>query len=188
MFGLACCTFPRSSSERRIVGCRRSNSRTARRIPWRSQGSIARLSGGPGFTCRQTGRPNTPGTEKRSGSPAIVGDMARRDGHSLTAISGKIHLATRAVMDLGNDFLLNQLVASGIAHRAPPRGWARFLGALAWLGEAPLPDSPIRIRPLLGLKSRNVAEHNYLLLDRSSGDWLARWDLEMSGLTAPLSL
>ncbi|MCG6122243.1 MAG: alkaline phosphatase D family protein [Microvirga sp.] len=118
----------------------------------------------------------------------LVRDMARRDGHDLTAVSGEIHLATRAVMDLGDGLHLNQLVASGIAHRAPPKGWARFLGALASLGEDPLPDHPIRIARLPGQSARYVAERNYLLLERFSGDWQARWDLEASGKTEPLAL
>lgn len=118
----------------------------------------------------------------------LVRDMARRDGHGLTAISGEIHLATRATMDLGDDLLLHQLVASGIAHRAPPKAWARFLGALAWLGEDPLTGHPIRIKPLPGQRSRYTAERNYLLLERRSDIWKATWDLEFSGLTDPLAL
>jgi hypothetical protein len=118
----------------------------------------------------------------------LVRDMARQDGHDVTAISGEIHLATRALMDLGEGLHLHQLVASGIAHRAPPRGWARFLGALASLGEDPLPEHPIRIDRLPGQSSRYVAERNYLLLERVSGAWLARWDLEASGMTEALPL
>ena len=118
----------------------------------------------------------------------LVRDMARRDGHDLTALSGEIHLATRAVMDLGGDLHLNQLVASGIAHRAPPAAWARFLGALATLGDAPLPDHPIRIAPLPGHRTRYLAERNYLLLTRAGRAWSAQWSLEKSGLTPPLPL
>jgi hypothetical protein len=118
----------------------------------------------------------------------LVLDLARRDGHDLTAVSGEIHLATRATMDLGGGLRLHQLVASGIAHRAPPKGWARVLGALAWLGEDPLPDHPIRVERLPGQTTRYVAERNYLLLERSGGAWSARWDLEQSGMTPPLGL
>ena len=118
----------------------------------------------------------------------LVRDLAQRDGHDITAVSGEIHLATRAVMDLGGGLHLNQLVASGIAHRAPPKGWARFLGALAWLGEDPLPDHPIRITRLPGQRNRYVAERNYLIFDRKSGNWTTRWDLEMSGMTEALGL
>lgn len=118
----------------------------------------------------------------------LVIQIARRDGHDLTAISGEIHLAARAVMDMGGGLHLNQLVASGIAHRAPPRAWARFLGTLASLGEDPLSGHPIRIKTLPGQSSRYTAERNYLLLERSSGNWSARWDLEASGMTAPLAL
>ena len=118
----------------------------------------------------------------------LVRDLARQDHHEITAISGEIHLATRAIMDLGEGRHLNQLVASGIAHRAPPKGWARLLGALAWLGEDPLPEHPIRVERLPGQRNRYVAERNYLLLERTSGDWRCRWDLETSGMTGPLEL
>ena len=118
----------------------------------------------------------------------LVRDMARRDGHDVTALSGEIHLATRAEMDLGGGLHLHQLVASGIAHRAPPKGWARFLGALAWLGEDPLPDHPIRIRPLPGQRHRYIAQRNFLVLDRRKGAWQAAWDLEDNGRTPALPL
>lgn len=118
----------------------------------------------------------------------LVRDMAVRDGHDLTAISGEIHLATRAVMELGDGLHLNQLVASGIAHRAPPKGWARMLGALASVGESPLPGHPIRIQPLPGHRARYIAERNFLLLERASGEWSARWELEASGKTKALAL
>jgi hypothetical protein len=118
----------------------------------------------------------------------LVRDLARRDGHDITAVSGEIHLASRAIMDLGGGLHLNQLVASGIAHRAPPKAWARTLGALASLGEDPLPEHPISVTRLPGQRGRYVAERNYLLLERLDGDWRARWDLEASGMTAPLAL
>lgn len=118
----------------------------------------------------------------------LVRDLARRDGHDITAVSGEIHLATRAVMDLGGGLHLNQLVASGIAHRAPPKGWARFLGALSWLGEDPLPEHPIRVERLPGQPGRYIAERNYLVLERTAGNWTALWDLEASGMTEAMSL
>ena len=118
----------------------------------------------------------------------LVGDLARRDGHDITAVSGEIHLATHAVMALDNGLHLNQLVASGIAHRAPPKGWARFLGALAWLGEDLLPDHPIRVACIPGQRNKYIAERNYLILAREAGGWKARWDLEVSGLTEGLDL
>lgn len=118
----------------------------------------------------------------------LVRDLARRDGHDITAVSGEIHLATRAVMDLGGGLHLNQLVASGIAHRAPPKAWARFLGALSWLGEDPLPEQPIRVARLPGQRNRYIAERNYLMFERRSGGWSASWDLENSGVTEPLEL
>ncbi|WP_338119679.1 alkaline phosphatase D family protein [Paracoccus hibiscisoli] len=118
----------------------------------------------------------------------LVQVMVDHDGHDLTSISGEIHLATRAVMDLGQGRHLNQLVASGVAHRAPPKGWAGFLGALASLGESPLRGHPIKIRPLPGQSARYVAERNYLVLERCAGGWAARWDLEAGGMTGPLPL
>ncbi|WP_277018238.1 alkaline phosphatase D family protein [Paracoccus hibiscisoli] len=118
----------------------------------------------------------------------LVQVMVDHDGHDLTSISGEIHLATRAVMDLGQGRHLNQLVASGVAHRAPPKGWAGILGALASLGESPLRGHPIKIRPLPGQSARYVAERNYLVLERCAGGWAARWDLEAGGMTGPLPL
>jgi len=118
----------------------------------------------------------------------LVRGLAQHDGHDITALSGEIHLATRAVMDLGGGLHLNQLVASGIAHRAPPKGWARVLGALASLGEDPLPEHPIRVERLPRQSGRYVAERNYLVLERAASRWSARWDLEESGMTYPLPL
>lgn len=118
----------------------------------------------------------------------LVRNLAMRDGHDITAVSGEIHLATRAVMDLGGGLNLNQLVASGIAHRAPPRGWAWFLGALSWLGEDPLPEHPIRVERLPGQFGRYIAERNYLVLERRDEAWSAQWDLEASGMTPQLVL
>lgn len=118
----------------------------------------------------------------------LVRDMARRDGHDVTAISGEIHLATRAEMDLGDGLHLQQLVASGIAHRPPPKAWARLLGTLASFGEDPLPEHPIRIERLPGQRGRYVAERNFLIVARTDSQWHAQWDLEISGLTEPLAL
>jgi hypothetical protein len=118
----------------------------------------------------------------------LVRDMAQRDQNNVTAISGEIHLATRAVMDLGDGRHFHQLVASGVAHRAPPRAWARVLGALSWLGENPLPDHPIRIARLPGQPTRYVAERNYLVLERQDDTWRAWWELETSGTTPALTI
>jgi hypothetical protein len=105
----------------------------------------------------------------------------------VSVLSGEIHLATRGTMrtDTGD---LHQLVASGISHPAPPRAWAVFLSALARLGEAPLPDHPIRLHPLPGRRGIYRAERNYLILTRTSGDWTAVWDLEVTGPTEPLPI
>lgn len=118
----------------------------------------------------------------------LVRALAERDGHDITAISGEIHLATRAVMDLNDGLVFNQLVASGVSHRAPPTAWARFLGALSWLGEDPLPEHPIRVARVPGQRHRYLAERNYLVLERDHGQWSARWDLETRGMTPPLAL
>jgi hypothetical protein len=106
---------------------------------------------------------------------------------AVTVLSGEIHLATQARMK-GRTRDLTQLIASGIAHDAPPQGYARALGVLAGLGEAPLPRHPIRIAPLPGQSRRYVAERNYLVVARRSGRWSAEWELEQSGRTPPLTL
>ena len=118
----------------------------------------------------------------------LLGRIAARDGQNVTVLSGEIHLATRAAMTLGQGRSLHQLVASGISHRAPPRAWARFLGALASLGDSPIPGQPIRILRLPGQRTRYVADRNYLTLERTAGAWSARWELERTGTTPPLAL
>lgn len=113
--------------------------------------------------------------------------LRMRQAAPVTILSGEIHLATRA--EMGPDAtLIHQLVASGISHRAPPKGYARALGLFAGLGDAPLPGHPIRIRPLPGQRHRYVAERNFLTLDRRDGQWQAVWHLEHSGSTPPLAL
>ncbi|WP_420586842.1 alkaline phosphatase D family protein [Ruegeria sp.] len=106
----------------------------------------------------------------------------------VTVVSGEIHLATRGEMKLDHGKLLHQLVASGVAHRAPPKAWARVLGALATVGETPLPGHPIHIRRIPGQKLRYVAERNYLILTHAKAGWSAQWDFEVSGISAPLPL
>ncbi|WP_428929347.1 alkaline phosphatase D family protein [Marinibacterium sp. SX1] len=110
----------------------------------------------------------------------------RRAG-PVTVVSGEIHLATRARMDAPEGAVI-QLVASGIAHPAPPAAYATALGLLARFGEAPLPDSPIRILPLPGQTRRYVAERNFLVIDRRAGVVTARWHLEDSGITEAVDL
>ncbi|WP_415144756.1 alkaline phosphatase D family protein [Limimaricola cinnabarinus] len=105
----------------------------------------------------------------------------------VTVLSGEIHLATRAEM-AASPGPVHQLVASGIAHRAPPKGYARGLGWLAWLGEGPLSGHRIRILPPPGMRRRYVAERNFLVLERRDGDWNAVWHLEESGETLPLPI
>ena len=105
----------------------------------------------------------------------------------VTVLSGEIHLATRAEM-AADPGPVHQLVASGIAHRAPPGAYARGLGWLGSLGEGPLGGHPIRILPPPGLRRRYVAERNFLVLERDAGAWAAVWHLEETGPTAPLPL
>ncbi len=105
----------------------------------------------------------------------------------VTVLSGEIHLATRAEM-AAEPGAIHQLVASGIAHRAPPKGYARGLGWLGSLGEGPLSGHPIRILPLPGMRRRYVAERNFLTLERRDGAWTAVWHLEESGKTPPLPI
>ena len=118
----------------------------------------------------------------------LARSMALPDGQSLTVVSGEIHLATRGSMDLGHGRLMQQLVASGVAHRAPPKAWANLLGALSWLGDSPLSGHPIRIERPPGHASRYVAERNYLRLERKADAWNATWEFEESGTTDPLPL
>lgn len=113
--------------------------------------------------------------------------LRMRESGPVTVVSGEIHLATRAVMG-PDETLINQLVASGISHRAPPKAYARCLGLFAGLGEAPLAGHPIRIKPLPGQKHRYVAQRNYLTMQRKQGQWTARWHLEESGVSPSLSL
>ncbi|MGG7565591.1 alkaline phosphatase D family protein [Rhodovulum sp. DZ06] len=118
----------------------------------------------------------------------LVRDILSKEGAEVTAVSGEIHLATRAHMSFGVERELHQLVASGIAHRPPPNLWARTLGALATLGEDPLPDSPITIERIPGQKTRYVAQRNFLTLAREDGAWSARWCFEESGMSPPLQI
>ncbi|WP_341860772.1 alkaline phosphatase D family protein [Gymnodinialimonas sp. 57CJ19] len=114
--------------------------------------------------------------------------IQERDGQDVTILSGEIHLATRATMAVGRGQVLNQLVASGITHRPPPRLWARTLGALSRVGETPLPGHRIRIRRIPGQKLRYVADRNMLVLERRGADWTAIWHFEKSGPPAALPI
>ncbi|MDO6587947.1 alkaline phosphatase D family protein [Salipiger sp. 1_MG-2023] len=105
----------------------------------------------------------------------------------VTVLSGEIHLATRAEMTTP-DGPLHQLVASGISHGAPSVWYARALGLLSGLGEAPLERHPIRILPLPGQRRRYVAQRNFLALERRGGEWRAIWELEETGSTPPLAI
>jgi hypothetical protein len=119
---------------------------------------------------------------------ALLRDMSGGGGGAVTALSGEIHLAARATMALGGGRVLHQLTASGISHRAPPRGWARFLDLLSRLGDAPLDGHPIRMERLPGRRERFAAERNFLVLSRRADAWTAEWDLETSGRTEPLTI
>jgi hypothetical protein len=114
-------------------------------------------------------------------------DVHERGRSPVTVLSGEIHLATRATMAAGNG-PLHQLTASGIAHPPPPQLYRRALGALARLGEAPLPAHPILLHPLPGRRSIFTTQRNYLMLERCAGRWSAWWELECDGPTPPLEL
>lgn len=121
----------------------------------------------------------------------MLGLMQRIAGHKgqeVTVLSGEIHLATRGEMPLGDGKTLHQLVASGIAHRAPPKGWAKILGALAHLGDSPIEGHPISIACIPGQSNRYVAERNYLVVSRKDGTWKAEWEFEDSGRSPELAL
>lgn len=109
-------------------------------------------------------------------------------GRRVTVVSGEIHLATRGEMPFRDGSILHQLVASGIAHPAPPAGYAIGLGLLATLGEDPLPGQPIGLRPLPGRGWIYAAERNYLVLKRDAGGWTAAWELERGGRTPALAI
>jgi len=119
---------------------------------------------------------------------SLVREMAQDDGADVTALSGEIHLATRAEMGIGAGKMLHQLVASGITHRPPPATWARVLGSLAAWGEDPVPDAPVRIYPLPGRRHRYTEERNALVLERRADRWTAAWELEHAGRTPDLPL
>ena len=118
----------------------------------------------------------------------LLCDMNAAGSSGITVVSGEIHLAARATMALGGGGVLNQLTASGISHRAPPQLWARALGALSWLGDAPLDGHPIRMQRVPGQRGLFVAERNFLTLMRHDGAWTACWDLETSGMTGALDI
>ena len=80
-----------------------------------------------------------------------------------------------------------QLVASSIFH-LPPQGHAQGLGALASLGEIPLPQHPIRLNHLLGKRRTYTSERNHSVLERVEGRWSAFCELEESGATPPLAI
>jgi len=108
-------------------------------------------------------------------------------GPRVTLLSGEIHLATRGWMRCRNA-VVHQLVASGIAHPPPSGLYARALGALAWLGESPLPDHPIGLRPLPGRRHIYTADRNYLVLERGRAAWRTWWVTEHDGATPPLDI
>ena len=116
-----------------------------------------------------------------------VADVHARDGCAVTCLSGEVHLATRATLDVP-PAPIHQLVASGIAHPPPPACYARTLGTLARFGETPLPGRPIHMWPLPGQKSIYTAQRNYLVIERRAGAWIAWWELEEDGPTEALDL
>lgn len=114
-------------------------------------------------------------------------------GLPTTVLSGEIHLATRAEMTVPGRHgqpagTVHQLVASGITHPVPPPGYALGLGLLARFGEDPLPNQPIRLRPLPGRHRPYTAERNYLILTRRGKNWTAVWDTEKRGRTPQMTI
>lgn len=110
-----------------------------------------------------------------------------RKATPVTVLSGEIHLATRGTLETATG-PLHQLVASGITHPAPPKAYAGALGLLARFGGSPLPQHPLRLRPLPGRRGIYTAQRNYLVLERRGGQWKAWWELEEDGATPPLAL
>jgi len=115
-------------------------------------------------------------------------DAGAAEGTDTTVLSGEIHLATRAEMPLSGGRTLHQLVASGITHPEPPAAFARGLGLLARLGDAPLSGRPVRIRPIPGQRRAYLAERNYLVLERTDGAWSASWECERAGRSPALPI
>jgi hypothetical protein len=105
----------------------------------------------------------------------------------VTIVSGEIHLATRATFDVP-PMPMHQLVASGIAHPAPPTAYGKALGALARFGNTPVPGRAIGMKPLPGKMEVYTAQRNYLVVERQGDRWLARWELEKEGPTPALQL
>ena len=91
-------------------------------------------------------------------------------------------------MILDDGRIVHQLIASGIAHPPPPTGYAFGLGLLAKFGEDPLAGCHLRMRPLPGEPWAYLAQRNYLDLSKRRQGWEARWYLERTGFTPPLSL
>ena len=118
----------------------------------------------------------------------LVSKMMKRAGHDVTVLSGELHLATRSTLEVLPDRVLHQLVSSGVAHRPPPRLYARVLGLLSTLPESPLKGTRITTRRIPGQKSRYVADRNALILSRVGTDWQAQWLFESSGLTPGLPI
>ena len=119
---------------------------------------------------------------------SLLRNASAAHGGGITVLSGEIHLAARATMALCGGRILHQLTASGISHRAPPRGWAWFLGLLSRLGDAPLLGHPIRMERLPGQRGLFAAERNFLIVSRCGDAWTAEWHLEASGKTDPLAI
>lgn len=118
----------------------------------------------------------------------LVSGMMRGQENTVTVLSGELHLATRATMKVERGRVLQQLVSSAVAHRPPPRQWARALGALSTLGESPLPGQPIATRRIPGQKTRYVNDRNTLVLTRKGAHWQAQWLFETHGLSPALTI
>lgn len=105
----------------------------------------------------------------------------------VTVLSGEIHLAARGELGVPGR-PMHQLVASGIAHPAPSVLYSWLLEGLARIPCRPFNGWASRMLPLPGMRSRYIAQRNYLILERLSGEWTAYWEFEQYGGTPPLAI
>lgn len=110
-----------------------------------------------------------------------------QDRVPVTVLSGEIHLAARGELDVPGR-PIHQLVASGIAHPAPSVLYSWLMEGLARLPCHPLSGLASRMLPLPSMTSRYVAQRNYLILQRLSGEWTAHWEFEQHGRTSLLAI
>lgn len=98
--------------------------------------------------------------------------FTRDTGVPVTIVSGEIHLAAHGRLE-GEGVAVDQLISSGIAHPAPPRGFARALGWLAHGVRHPAPGFATRMLKLPGTNRRYLGARNWLDLEVSADGALA---------------